>query len=216
MTTTMNKLIVFLLLLIPAVATAERPTLNIYYVVASNALPPEQLDDLVSKIKASFKEEFNVGIRTRVRYVKNNYIPYNLGTRLTQFNHWYSKYAAKQKRKWSLVITPPYYDNGQQYLAGLGHNLCFAKNEWGVRSIMAMMTAELYNEKGQDRYPHSLKGIMHELGHNLGFDHNASEAPLSIMHPNVLFYVDDNDLHFNSKERKTGRKCLLAVRKGDA
>lgn len=203
----MTKLLLALLL-IPAIAFAERPTLNVYYVVAPDAIPFEYVSHIVSSTKASIKEEFGVAIKVRVRKVKNNYIPYNLGTRYTQFKHWYYKYAVKQKRKWSLAITPPYYDNGQQYLAGLGHDVCAAQNS-DVKYVLAMMTAELTNERGQDRYPHTLKGIMHELGHNLGLDHNETAVPMSVMHPNLLHYVNTEPLLFTAKEREKGRTCLL-------
>lgn|GEM_PF-3316172 len=103
------------------------------------------------------------------------------------------------------VVLPPMIDQGQQWIAGLSNGVC---NPYHGVSIG---NAEYKNNKGQLRSVQSTEVMAHELGHQLGAQHDDS-YPISIMNSDANRYINDKLPYtlpnFSEQSKQSIKRCL--------
>lgn len=77
-------------------------------------------------------------------------------------------------------------------------------------SAYSYSTAQLYDEKGAYRMPHSMIALTHELGHSFGALHDTGPFlhGLNIMHPDPLPQVGLGSFKFSEQSKKEILRCL--------
>lgn len=99
-----------------------------------------------------------------------------------------------------LFLVAPMNHNGQLYMGGMAN-----ANRWNCDKGTGWSTVELYNSRGEDRYPHSLTAAAHELGHLLGAQHTNEKDAMNL---DALVYVGSEPLSYGAAAVQTlGRFC---------
>ena len=112
-----------------------------------------------------------------------------------------------QERNYNLAIIPALEDGPRRGIGGIASDVC------GMLSHSQMTIAALTpkNHMGEDRLTEASTIIAHELGHQIGCDHDDT-LPATVMHSNVAPYVkQQNGVVFGNLCRKEKKWCQEEV-----
>lgn len=154
----------------------------------------KDVPQMLELLKAKYSEQLGVPLRFRIRHLNTSKCSEwatDVGSS-ARANRWYCLAGLARKRftKRGIVhfLVPPVIHEGRKWMTGMSAMKCSGSVSYSV--------IERENSKGEDRYLHSLSGMIHEIGHGLGGNHVKSET---VMNEAVLFLTKDKLLDFDEK-----------------
>lgn len=205
------KTIIALIFLALTTAAQAQVNVDLISVAGENALTKEESLQSFEVMKQKYADETGVDLQlVAFRRVGNPFKNVRkLEQRFILLDKWKGYFARHSKQKTTIHVaqTPPLIsrENGKKvyWIAGVADTGC-SRKKFGV----AYAVGEMKNADGLARFIHSVYGLMHEVGHLLGADHD-DELPGTIMNSAPLIYVGaDGQLHFSQKSINQIRRCV--------
>jgi hypothetical protein len=186
-----------------AIQAARAETVSVHLVnAAGQCAIGSEVKDIFSRVQIKLNE---TGVRPKLsRYTEIQDDSTNLTGARDRYNYWRERALSlgwfRNVQVVHVAMGPLSIGEGK-YVSGLS----LTCGNFGV----SFLASE--NQLGEDRYPASVCAMTHEVGHNLGAQHDDSD--INLMNSNALPYADINlengtcALDINPKAAKQMRRC---------
>lgn len=203
----MKKLCIILLTLFAGVAQAaplKNQNIMAVWVSGPYNLTNTRANAALKMVDRYYQKQLGVRIRV-AKWVRMKEIPgkIDLKNYTNRFKRYegYSNWVFSKYRMPKVYIVGPYIQGVDRYMGGTASGVC------DPFSGTAVAVGQEINQYGDARFLHSQAAISHELGHVLGADH-VDSIPATLMHPDMLWYVNGAIPALADKSKKEIRKCL--------